>query len=151
MNCFTNPFGLVGHIAPLTNSGVIPSFFFFKPSPLGLFCGLCLALTLPGGGRRRPVPRGLQGVIIVFDVQQELVQKACEMVLPAVTRALADAFSSKIDNMVQQWQRQAIQQVDATLQDSILNLVRFCLVPPRAPLAVPRRSAARRWGARWCT
>ena len=52
-------------------------------------------------------------------VQQDLVQKACEMVLPAVTRALADAFSQKIDDMVQQWQRQAMQQVDATLQDSI--------------------------------
>ncbi len=81
---------------------------------------------------------------------QDLVQKTCEMVLPAVTRALVDAFSSKIDNMVQQWQRQAIQQVDATLQDSILNLVRFCLVPT-GPFAVPRRSAARRWGARSCT
>ncbi len=51
-------------------------------------------------------------------VQQDLVQKACEMVLPAVTRALAEAFSQKIDDMVQEWQRQAMQQVDATLQDS---------------------------------
>ena len=52
-------------------------------------------------------------------VQQDLVQKACEMVLPAVTRALAEAFSQKIDDMAQQWQRQAMRQVDATLQDSI--------------------------------
>ncbi len=52
-------------------------------------------------------------------VQQDLVQKTCEMVFPAVTRALAEAFSQKIDDMVQQWQRQAMQQVDATLQDSI--------------------------------
>ncbi len=51
-------------------------------------------------------------------VPQDLVHKACERVLPAVTRALADAFSNKIDDMVQQWQRQATQQVEATLQDS---------------------------------
>ena len=67
-------------------------------------------------------------------VQQGVVQKACEMALPIVTRALADTFSQKIDDMVQKWQRQAMQQVDATLQDSIKLLSsKPCSLLPYAP------------------
>ena len=66
------------------------------------------------------------------------------MVLPAVTRALADAFSNKIDHMVQQWQRQATQRVEATLQDptkSTKPLASFCYVPtgPRGTAGDPPR------------